>query len=459
MERLSPLSAAFLQIEDADPTASLAIGSLAIFEPPTPPFEEFAATIEGRLPLLPRYRQRLKRVPIDLTAPAWVDDPDFDLSWHLRNTAVPQPGGPDEIGRLMSRVMSQRMDRSRPLWEYWFVEGLPEGRWALLSKLHHSMVDGVSGTDIYRLVLDLEPIAAPPVPDDWEPRPAPSTAAMVVRGAWDTATRPLGDLRSLASTLASPRTMVRGVGQALQGMLAIASTVRPTSETSLVGPLDGSRRYTWTSVAMDDVRRVRTQLGGSVNDVALAAIAGGFRALLESRGEEPSAHALRSLVPVSVRAPGEEVIRDNRVSLMLPWLPVEIADPVDRLDAVRTRIRALAEAHEPEAGQAITSLAELGPFAPLATGVRLAFHLPHRHLTTVTTNVPGPRQTLYGLGRRVEEMLPYVPIADRVRIGIAIFSYTGTLTFGITADYASTPDVDVLTEGISAGMQDLLAAA
>jgi WS/DGAT/MGAT family acyltransferase len=459
MERLTPLSAAFLHAEDADPTTSMAIGSLAIFAPPAPAFEEFATTIAGRLPLVPRYRQRVARVPFDLAAPVWVDDPDFDLSWHLRHTAVAPPAGPGEVGALMARVMGQRMDRSRPMWEYWFVDGLPDGRWGLLSKLHHCMVDGVSGTDIYRLVLDTQPTPMPPVPDEWSPRRPPSTTRLVVRGAWDTARQPFEDVRGLAATLTSPRALARTTARTARGLAAMAAAALPTSRSSLVGPIEATRRYAWTSVAMDEVARIRSALGGSVNDVALAAISAGFRTLLEHRGEEPTAHALRSLVPVSVRAPGEESIPDNRISLLLPWLPVDLDDPVERLAVVRDRIRALAAAHEPEAGTAITTLAEHGPFGPVASGVRFAFHLPHRHLTTVTTNVPGPRQPLWALGRRLETILPWVPIADRVRIGIAIFSYDGTLTFGITADWASTPDVGVLADGIRAGMDELSEAA
>ncbi|MGZ4616376.1 MAG: wax ester/triacylglycerol synthase domain-containing protein, partial [Actinomycetes bacterium] len=185
MERLTPLAAAFLDAEDEDPRASLAIGSLAVFEGPAPAFEDFVRTIAGRLPLIPRYRQKLRTVPLDLAPPAWVDDVDFDLRWHVRNTALPAPGGPAEIGRLMSRVMAQRMDRGRPLWEYWFCEGLAGGRWALLSKLHHSMVDGVSGTDLYRLILDAGPEPRPPVVDVWAPTAPPSTVSLTARAMWD----------------------------------------------------------------------------------------------------------------------------------------------------------------------------------------------------------------------------------------------------------------------------------
>lgn len=460
MERLSPLSAAFLKAEDADPAASLAIGSLAVFEPPAPSFEEFVRAIEGRLPLVPRYRQKLRTVPLDLAAPAWVDDPDFDLRWHLRNTALPAPGGPAEIGRLMSRVMASRMDRTRPLWEYWFCEGLADGRWGLLSKLHHSMVDGVSGTDIYRLILDAGREQMSPLADDWQPETPPSVLSYLARGAFsELISRPIMDAQVVGSALRSPRNLARSATQALRGMLAMRGALMPTTATSLVGPLDGSRRFASTTVSLADVRVVRMRLGGSINDVSLAIVSGAFRKLLLARGEEPGEHTLRSLVPVSVREPGKESVRDNQVSLMLPYLPVEIEDPIERLAAVRSRIHALRSAGEPEAGEAFTGLAGLGAFGPVSAGLRLAFHLPQRQIATVTTNVPGPRQPIFGLGRQVEQLIPYVPIADRVRIGIAFFSYCDNLAFGITGDYSTVPDIQVLADGISASLAELLQAA
>lgn len=459
MERLTPLATAFLDAEDEDSRASLAIGSLAVFEGPAPPFDDFVRAIEGRLPSIPRYRQKLRTVPFELAAPAWVDDPDFDIRWHIRNTGLPAPGGPAEIGRLMSRVMSQRMDRSRPLWEYWFCEGLADGRWALLSKLHHSMVDGVSGTDLYRLVLDPSPEPGPAVADDWLPAPPPSTLSVTARAMWDLAWTPAAGARALSATFRSPRRLARRTFQTARGLLTMTGALRPLHPSTLVGPLDGSRRYTWTNVSFADIRAVRHQFGGTVNDVALAAVTGGFRQLLLSRGEEPTARTLRSLVPVSTREPGAESIPDNRVSLMLPFLPVHLPDPRDRLAAVQQSLLAMRSAGEPEAGDSITTVAEYEPYPPVSLGIRLAFHVPQRQIATVTTNVPGPRKALYGLGRELQEILPYVPIADRVRIGVAIFSYRDALTFGITSDYRSVPDIEVLSSGISRSMAELVTAA
>lgn len=459
MEHLTPLSTAFLDAEDADPAASLVIGSLAVFEGPPPPFEDFVRTIAGRLPSIPRYRQRLRTVPLDLGTPVWVDDPDVDVRWHIRHTALPAPGGPEEVGRLVGRVMSRRMDRNRPLWEYWFCEGIAGGRWGLISKLHHSVVDGVSGTDLYRLVLDPTPEPRSGTPDEWAPGPMPSDLALAAHAMWDLARTPATAARAFGRTLTSPGRLLARAGRMARGALVMTGALRPVDSSSLNGPLDGSIRYAWTSVPLADIATVRHALGGTVNDVALAAVTGAFRRLLLSRGESPTAHTLRSLVPVSTREPGAESIPDNRISMMLPFLPVECTDPAERLQLVRDRLDALRGAGEAEAGADLVSMAEYEPFPPIAVGLHLGFRLPQHQLATVTTNVPGPRMTLYGLGRELVEILPYVPIADRVRIGVAMFSYRGVLTFGVTADYGSAPDITVLTDGIDASMAEMLEAA
>lgn len=458
-DRLTPLAAGFLEAEDVDPTTSMAIGSLAVFEGPAPGFEDFLHSIEGRLPLIPRYRQKLRRVPLGLAAPAWVDDPGFDIRWHVRSTALPAPGGEEEISRLLSRVMSRRMDRSRPLWEYWFCEGLEGGRWGLLSKLHHSMVDGVSATDLYQHVLDPTSLPRPGVPDQWDPAPALSTAAFTGAAAMQLAASPAQAATALGRAVSSPVRLLRSAAISAQGLLTLSGAALPVHRSSLTGHLDGSRRYARTTCSLADIAVVRRSYGVSVNDVALAAVSGGFRRLLESRGEVPDAHAVRTLVPVSTRAPGEESIPDNRVSMMLPYLPVDLADPVDRLTTVHERIAALRASHEPQAAGVVTSLAEYGPFAPVAWGIRLGMRFPQRQIATVTTNVPGPRTSLYALGREMQEVLPYVPIADRVRIGIAMFSYRDALVFGLTGDYDGAADLQVLADAIHSSLDELVAAA
>jgi diacylglycerol O-acyltransferase len=456
VERLTPLADAFLVAEDVDRSASLAIGSLAIFAGPAPTFAEVLATISGRLPLIPRYRQKLRVVPMGLAAPAWVDDPAFDIHHHLRHVEVSPPGGRREIADLLSRLMCSRMDRDRPLWEYSFWTGLSGGRWALLSKVHHSVVDGVSGTDLYRLLLDPTPVPRPPVPDTWRPRASGTTTQFTLGALRELAASPLHLAGALAHAARRPRRLARATTRTASGLLTLTGATWPAHGSTLAGPLHGGRRYTWTTVPMEDVLAVRAAYDATVNDVALAAVTGGFRRLLLSRGEPTDAHTLRSLVPVSTRAPGEEAELSNRVSLMLPFLPVDVPDPVDRLATIRRRIRGLRGRHEPEAGEAITEAAEYGPFPSVSWGLRLGWRLPQHQITTVTTNVPGPRTPLYALGREALELLPYVPIADRVRIGVAMFSYRDSLTFGLTGDLETTADLERLAAGIDSSLAELV---
>jgi diacylglycerol O-acyltransferase len=459
MDRMRPLDAAFLQAEDEEPGVSLAIASIAVFEGPPPAPGEFETALAGRLPLIPRYRQKVRELPFDLGPPVWVDDPAFDLSYHLRRTALAAPGGDEELATLMGRVMSDRLDRSRPLWEYWLVEGLAGDRWALISKVHHCMVDGISGTDLYRVVLDLDREPAPAVPDEWTPEPPPSSLRLTASAIAGLARVPLDLARALAEGARRPREVPGQVSTAVRGAAALATALWPARRSSLTGPISAHRRFAFGRGSVRDVATVRRALGGTFNDVVLAAVTAGFRELLLSRGERPVAHLVRSLVPVNVRAPGEESIRDNRVSLMLAELPVESADPVERLAAVREEMTRLKAEHEAEAGVALLALAGYGAFPAVATPVRLAAHLPQRSVVTVTTDVPGPREPLFALGRRLLEIIPYVPIASRLRIGVSIFSYTGRLTFGVTGDYDSARDVWALARGIEDGMADLVRVA
>jgi WS/DGAT/MGAT family acyltransferase len=459
MDRLNPLDAQFIDAEDEDKHSSFAISSVAVFEGPPPSYDEFRTALAGRLPLVPRYRQKLRTVPWRLGPPVWVDDPAFDLSYHVRQTAVPSPGGDAQLATLMARVMSQRLDRDYPLWEYWLVHGLAQDRWAVISKVHHCMVDGVSGTDLYRVIFDQSPEPSPPVTDERTVTSEPSGLSLALSAALDLARLPVKDAIALRGALARPGDTLRQAADTVRGLLNLARSLPPATGSSLSGPIGRQRRYTWARASLDDVKTIKRELGGTVNDVVLAAISSGFRALLLDRGEQPEPHMIRSLIPVSMRAPGDEGICENRVSVLLAELPVDLADPVERLDAVRARLSALKESKEAMAGEAIVALGRYAPYLPAALGVRLAYRLPQREIVTVTTNVPGPRQPLYAMGRRLAEIIPYVPIATSLRTGISIFTYCDKVTFGITGDYATTADLQVLADGIAAGIAELLEAA
>jgi diacylglycerol O-acyltransferase len=451
-DRMTPLDAAFLQAEDVEPNASLAIASTAVFAGPAPTFAEFRTHLAGRLPRIPRYRQRAAPVPLDLGPPVWVDDPGFDLDHHLVRVALPAPGGDAELRALTGRVMATRLDRDRPLWRYWFVEGLARDRWALISTVHHCMVDGVSGTDLYRVVLDPDPVPAPPEPDDWRPAAPPSAVALALRAVGDLAVLPVRGGAAVIRMLRHPRRVVT----AGRGAVALAASLWPASPSTLSGEPARPRRVDWVRASVADVRAVRHVLGGTFNDVLLAAVTGGLRALLLARGEVPRPGTVRSLVPVSMRAPGEESLRDNRVSLLLAELPVHLADPLGRFGAVREELERCKAAGEAEAGALGTQLARYQPFPLMAGMVRAGWAVPQRTVVTVTTDVPGPRHTLYGLGRELVEIIPYVPIASTLRVGVAVLSYRDGVVVGLTGD-DSVSDLGVLAAGIVAELRGLVA--
>lgn len=458
MDRLKPMDAQFVDAENEDRQASFAIASIAVFEGPAPAYDEFYAAVDGRLALVPIYRRKLREVPFRLGPPVWVDDPKFDLRYHIRQTALPAPGGDEQLSNLMARVMSQRLDRDFPLWEYWLVEGLSGGRWAVISKVHHAMVDGISGTDLYRVIFDLTPEPSPPVADT-RPVPAePTRIALAASAAADMVARPAKGALALVGALTRPRDTVRQASQTARAVAKLAVSAWPASGSSLSGPIGRQRRYSWARASLAEVKEIKRVFGGTVNDVVLAAISSGFRTLLLSRGEQPDPRMVRSLIPVSLRAPGEENLYDNRVSVVLANLPVHLAGPLDRLAAIRAEMSDLKAVREASAGEALIALGRVTPYPLASLTVRLAYRLPQREIVTVTTNVPGPQQPLYGMGRRLVEIIPYVPIATSLRTGVSIFTYCGQMTFGITGDYATTPDIGVLARGIEQGIRELTEA-
>jgi WS/DGAT/MGAT family acyltransferase len=459
MDRLNPLDAQFVDAEDEDRHTSMAIASIAVFEGPAPTYDELLTYLRGRLPLVPRYRQKLRKVPFRLGAPVWVDDPSFDLRFHVRQTALPPPGGDQQLSKLMARVMGQRLDRDYPLWEYWLINGLADGRWALISKIHHCMVDGVSGTDLYRVIFDLSPEPSPLVTDERAVAGAPSSLSLAAQATLDMVLMPVREAAALGGALTNPGAAVQQVTDMARAVLRMASSLLPATGSSLSGPIGQQRRYTWARASLDDVKTIKGKLGGTVNDVVLAAISGAFRELLLSRGEEPAPFMIPSLVPVSLRAPGEENIYENRVSAILAYLPVHIADPVDRLTAIRAEISALKASHESKVMETLVALGRFTPYPLASVGVQLVYSLHQREIVTVTTNVPGPQFPLYGMGRKLVEIIPYVPIATTMRTGVSIFTYCGEVTFGITGDYTTSPDIEVLARGIENGLAELLKAA
>ena len=460
--RMSPLDVSFLHIENG--VSHMHIGSTGIFEGPSPGYERVAAMVAGKLPLVPRYRQVVRTVPLDLGRPVWVDDPHFNLEYHVRHTALPAPGGEAQLRRLIGRLMSQALDRAKPLWEIWMVEGLEDGHWALVSKTHHAMVDGVSGTDLLSIIMDQSPDQAPPEPDEWHPDSAPSRARLAAEAVVDMLRSPYEQVRAVRASTRVPRQALAQLSDVGSGLRSMANLVRPTPGSTLNGPIGPHRRYEWASTTVDDVKRVRKGLGGSFNDVVLAAITRGFRDLLLGRGESVD-RVVRTLVPVSVRprdvsgrAVGDGTI-ENKVSAMFAALPVGIEDPEERLRAISAQMDGLKESKQAVAGEALTSLGGFAPPMLLAIGTRAVTRAPQRNINTVTTNVPGPQTALYAAGRRMLKAYPYVPLQGTVRVGVAIFSYDGQVNFGVTGDYDTAPDIGVLCRGIETGMHEMVELA
>jgi diacylglycerol O-acyltransferase len=456
MERLGPLDSLFLHVEDG--ITHMHIASCAIFEGPAPPYEQLVALVASKLPLLKRYRQKVRFVPGNLGRPVWVDDPHFNLAYHVRHTALPPPGGEDDLDNLMGRLMSVELDRHRPLWEVWMVEGLAGGRWALLSKVHHCMVDGVSGTDLMVLLLERSPTAALPAVEPWEPSSEPSDIELALRALTDMVTVPAERARAARSLVKTPRRALEAWGEVLEGTFALGRELTPTPALSIEGAIGPHRRWAVARASLEELKAIRRAFGGTVNDVVLATIAGAFRDLLVARGDPVDSTVLRTLVPVNVRAPGD-LTANNQVSSMIAELQVGVADPVERLHATRRHMEALKRSHQARAGEVMTSLAEVTSPMLQALFLRSASltgrRFPQHSVHTVTTNVPGPGFPLYALGRELLEYLPFVPLSQGVRIGVAILSYNGQVRFGVTGDFDTVPEVEWFCRRIEAGVADL----
>jgi diacylglycerol O-acyltransferase len=448
MDRLTTLDAGFLEAEDADHHISLAVGGVSVLEGPMPAFDSLVAGIAEKTSAVPRLRQVLRTHLMDMQPPEWVDDPTFDVSHHVHRAAIPAPGDDQSLFRFTADIMERRLDRERPLWECWIVEGLANGRWAVLMKMHHCIADGISTMSMLCGLSDDGPgeTFASEINTDEQPHAQSQQSRHVsfnpvkwASGLWN-----------LASSATNAAALV------VEGAVEIAGgIVRPAPETSLVGPVTTMRRYSAARVNLDGVLAVADKFGVTLNDVALAAITDSFRAALVRRGKPPRRNSLRTLVPVSLRSVDAVGVPDNRVSVMLPFLPVDREDPVAQLQAVHRRLSRTKASGQRQAGQAIIAAAGVLPFPFTARMIRLLTGMPQRGIVTLATNVPGPRQRLRLMDREVVSMLPIPPIALQLRTAIAILSYADSLVFGIMADYDAAPDVDEIAHGIEQAIAQL----
>jgi diacylglycerol O-acyltransferase / wax synthase len=456
IESMRPLDALFLHGEDG--ISHMHIGSCAIFEGPTPSFGDLKSLVESKLPRLVRYRQTIRFVPAGLGHPVWVDDVDFDLDHHVHHVGLPKPGGEGDLGDLMSTVMSRELDRHRPLWEMWVVEGLGDERWALIAKVHHCMIDGVAGTDMIANLLDRERATTVDPPEPWKPKHEPSGLLLATDAAARMIATPWRVAMAVATSGVRPGNLIRGVGTLAAGLRLVgAELVRPEDQVPIAGTIGPDRRWAAASCSLDDIRAVRAALGGSVNDVVLSSVTGALRQMFIRRGEAVDGVTVRSLVPVSVR-PTEDHRANNQFSLVIAELPVGVADQRERLTRIRQQMVALKAS--PETAAVGVIVAAIGLFPPVFNvGVRSIMkvmrRVPQHVVNTVTTNVPGPQMPLYALGRELLECLPFVPLTEGVRVGVAILSYNGRVAFGVTGDFDTVPEVRFIADEIVAEVRSL----
>jgi WS/DGAT/MGAT family acyltransferase len=476
--RLTPLDATFLELEEADESAHMHIGAIMVFDgmkaggAPSP--EQLCGHLAERLGQLPRYSQRLSEPHTGgLSWPEWRPDPAFDLARQVSRAALPEPGGRTELQDWASAFFSQRLDRLRPLWEMVIVEGLEDGRWALATKTHHCMVDGVGSVDVGHLILDTQPrrsrraaggprlTADKPGPEDAHEDSGGGSAdplGRVVR-AW-TGLLPMDTITSAAQAgvhgVMHPRDALRTATSALE--MVAREEIRAAPHTSLNDPIGTQRRFEVVRVPLAAINAIRAELGGTVNDVVLAVVASGLKKLLESRGETPPEQGVRAMVPMNVRSAGEKLALGNKISSLFIDLPVCEPDPIRRYRETAARSAALkTDGHSAEGTTAVLDIAGLAPPVIHST---IAQALYATRLFNVTiTNVPGPQQPLYAFGCRMREIQPLVPLAAAHAVGVAIVSYDGDAFFGVIADRDNVPDLDVMVKEIGDAVGELGAAA
>jgi diacylglycerol O-acyltransferase / wax synthase len=454
-DRLTGLDASFLHLERD--SAHMHVGSTLVFDGSPPEYDELVEAIEGRLHLVPRYRQRLAFVPFQQGRPVWVDDPHFNVRYHVRHTALPKPGTDTELKRLSGRLFSQELDRHKPLWEVWLVQRLKGDRFALVTKTHHALVDGVSGVDIATVLFDTAPEPVPtPEPDPWIPRPLPSSAQLLADALLERATVPGEIARGVRALARGPRQVLGRVRDnvAAVGSFALAGGAPDSPLNVKIGP---HRRFTWVDADLARFKAIKDELGGTVNDVVLTAVTLALGRFLRKRGEDTSDLELKAMVPVSVRADADRGALGNQVAAMSAPLPIRIEDPAECFGVVHDSMGNLKSSGQAVGAQVLTELTGFAPPTIMSQAARLQAR--QRFYNLVVTNVPGPQMPLYILGRQLRALYPQVPLALKQALGIAIMSYDGGLYFGLLGDYDAMEDIEELATHLDAAIDELALAA
>ena len=457
LDRLTAVDASFLTNETS--ASHMHVGAILLFEGPPPKYVDLVEHVRGRLDQVPRFRQRLVVPPLEAGRPLWADDVNFNLTYHIRHTALPEPGGESQLRRLAGRVFSQQLDRSKPLWELWLVQGLERDRFALLTKTHHAMVDGISGVDIGTVLFDLEPVPEPrPSDDGWVPERQPTTAELMARGAVDAAVAPVKLVERAVEAMRHPEAAARRIGEALEGLGEVMGAFAdPAPDVPLNQRIGPHRRFAWSRAELATFKRIKDALGGTVNDVVLAVVTGALREWLHTRSIRTEGMELRGCVPVSVRSADERGDLGNRIAAMRGPLPVYVEDPVRRLRVVSEQMEGVKRSKQALGAEVIARFNDFAPPTLLAQASRINFST--RLFNLIVTNVPGPQIPLYVLGRELEEVFPVAFLPQNHALAVAVMSYNGRVGFGLLADYDAMEDVEELALGLNRSLEELEEAA
>ncbi len=420
--------------------------------------DEFLEQIRRRLHVVPRYRHKLAYTALDSGRPVWVDDPSFNLEYHVRHTALPAPGRWDQLQDLTARIFSQQLDRSKPLWEMWLIEGLEDDRFALITKTHHSLIDGIAGVDLATVLFDLSP-DPPPLPTSgrpWQPHPEPGTAHLLAAGLTSAVRTGIALAEGAMDALTHPERAMTRAREAAEGVGEIIwAGLNPAPETPLNVPIGPHRRFVAVTSQLADLKTVKNAFGGTVNDVVLAVVAGALRSFLISRGRRTEGVEMRALVPVSVRTEADD--GGNRIVVMRGPLPVYISDPLNRLRFVSSAMDGLKESKQALGAEVISGAQNFAPPTILAQASRLNFST--RLFNLIVTNVPGPQFPLYVLGREMLQAIPVAFLPENHALAIAIMSYNGQMNFGLLGDFDALPDIDTIGENIASELANLVSLA
>lgn len=457
MDQLSGVDAGFLHQEDD--AALMHIGAVATLEGPPPQLADVLDAVRMRVHLVPRYRQRLHYPPREAGRPYWIDDEGFDIEDHIRHTALPAPGSNEELMKLAARIFSQRLDRGRPLWELWIVEGLEDDRWAIISKTHHALIDGISGVDLATVLCTLEP-EMPEEPDlqPWSPRSTPSSLTLIGRSSQNLSREVIDAATTAVQSVTQPEQAGRRLRDVARGVASIAWASLAPAPSSPLNHLAGPhRRYRGVHTELTDLRLVKDTFGGSINDVVVTVVTGALRRWLVSRGVRTEGLELRALVPVSIRANAQRGDFGNRLAVMQGPLPVYVDDPLDRYLIVRQAMDDLKASGQALGAEVLAGVQNLAPPTLLAQASRLQFSTHFFNL--LVTNVPGPQLPLYMVGRRLLKIFPIAFLPQGHGLSVAVFSYDGNLDFGLLADFDTIPDLDVISDGVTESLAELVRLA